>query len=133
MLSDNFTPSGGNSEDFCDCAHLQVEQVRLLDRFSNKSTHGTLYLTATHLIFVESSSNNTPAGAQEIWVSPPTSMLDCFIGYKCTQGLNTLHKIAAVYATVEMAVLHNVAVAAFHVLLKAAIEFLPQSSDDKRK
>uniref|UniRef100_A0A674MXB3 Myotubularin related protein 6 n=1 Tax=Takifugu rubripes TaxID=31033 RepID=A0A674MXB3_TAKRU len=36
-----------------------VEQVRLLDRFSNKSTHGTLYLTATHLIFVESSSNNT--------------------------------------------------------------------------
>lgn len=133
MLSDNFTPSGGNSEDFCDCAHLQVEQVRLLDRFSNKSTHGTLYLTATHLIFVESSSNNTPAGAQEIWVSPPTSMLDCFIGYKCTQGLNTLHKIATVYATVEMAVLHNVAVAAFHVLLKAAIEFLPQSSDDKRK
>uniref|UniRef100_A0A673B6E9 Myotubularin phosphatase domain-containing protein n=1 Tax=Sphaeramia orbicularis TaxID=375764 RepID=A0A673B6E9_9TELE len=37
---------------------LQVEQVRLLDRFSNKSTNGTLYLTATHLIFVESSSNN---------------------------------------------------------------------------
>uniref|UniRef100_A0A674NHC3 Myotubularin related protein 6 n=1 Tax=Takifugu rubripes TaxID=31033 RepID=A0A674NHC3_TAKRU len=45
-----------------------VEQVRLLDRFSNKSTHGTLYLTATHLIFVESSSNNTLAGAQEIWI-----------------------------------------------------------------
>uniref|UniRef100_H3CJM6 Myotubularin related protein 6 n=1 Tax=Tetraodon nigroviridis TaxID=99883 RepID=H3CJM6_TETNG len=46
----------------------KVEQVRLLDRFSNKSTHGTLYLTATHLIFVESSSNNSPAGAQEIWI-----------------------------------------------------------------
>uniref|UniRef100_A0A3Q3VTZ3 Myotubularin phosphatase domain-containing protein n=1 Tax=Mola mola TaxID=94237 RepID=A0A3Q3VTZ3_MOLML len=37
----------------------KVEQVRLLDRFSNKSTNGTLYLTATHLIFVEGSSNNT--------------------------------------------------------------------------
>lgn len=47
----------------------QVEQVRLLDRFSNKSTHGTLYLTATHLIFVESSSNNSASAAQEIWVS----------------------------------------------------------------
>lgn len=82
MLSDNFTLSGGDIEDFCNCAHLQVEQVRLLDRFSNKSTHGTLYLTATHLIFVESSSNNTPAGAQEIWVSTATvltSMLDGFI------------------------------------------------------
>lgn len=87
MLSDNFTPSREDIEDFCDCAHLQVEQVRLLDRFSNKSTHGTLYLTATHLIFVESSSNNTPAGAQEIWVSTATvltSMLDSFIWYKCT-------------------------------------------------
>lgn len=80
------TPSGGTSGDFCDCALLQVEQVRLLDRFSNKSTHGTLYLTATHLIFVESSSNNTPAGAQEIWVSSClrtaaalTSVLDRFI------------------------------------------------------
>uniref|UniRef100_A0A673B6B9 Myotubularin phosphatase domain-containing protein n=1 Tax=Sphaeramia orbicularis TaxID=375764 RepID=A0A673B6B9_9TELE len=48
---------------------LQVEQVRLLDRFSNKSTNGTLYLTATHLIFVESSSNNLTSAAQEIWVS----------------------------------------------------------------
>lgn len=59
----------GNDNNVCECARLQVEQVRLLDRFSNKSTHGTLYLTATHLIFVESSSSNTPAGAQEIWVS----------------------------------------------------------------
>lgn len=46
----------------------KVEQVRLLDRFSNKSTSGTLYLTATHLIFVESSSNNSAAAAQEIWI-----------------------------------------------------------------
>ncbi|XP_036934246.1 myotubularin-related protein 6 isoform X1 [Acanthopagrus latus] len=47
---------------------LQVEQVRLLDRFSNKSTNGTLYLTATHLIFVESSSNNSTSAGQEIWI-----------------------------------------------------------------
>ncbi|XP_071369241.1 myotubularin-related protein 6 [Centroberyx affinis] len=46
----------------------KVEQVRLLDRFSNKSTSGTLYLTATHLIFVENSSNNSTAAAQEIWI-----------------------------------------------------------------
>ncbi|XP_072306731.1 myotubularin-related protein 6 [Eucyclogobius newberryi] len=45
----------------------KVEQVRLMDRFSNKSTNGTLYLTATHLIFVESSINSSTA-AQEIWI-----------------------------------------------------------------
>ncbi|KAI1891271.1 hypothetical protein AGOR_G00142060 [Albula goreensis] len=42
----------------------KVEQVKLLDRFSNKCTTGDLHLTATHLIFVE----NTSAGAQEIWI-----------------------------------------------------------------
>ncbi|XP_055784238.1 myotubularin-related protein 6-like [Salvelinus fontinalis] len=42
----------------------KVEQVRLLDRFSNKSTSGTLHLTATHLIFVESNAD----AAQEIWI-----------------------------------------------------------------
>uniref|UniRef100_A0A669ESG8 Myotubularin related protein 6 n=1 Tax=Oreochromis niloticus TaxID=8128 RepID=A0A669ESG8_ORENI len=47
---------------------LQVEQVRLLDRFSNKSIHGTLYLTATHLIFVESNSNNSASAGQEVWI-----------------------------------------------------------------
>ncbi|TNN84639.1 Myotubularin-related protein 6 [Liparis tanakae] len=46
----------------------KVEQVKLLDRFSNKFTNGTLYLTATHLIFVESSSNNSTSAAQEIWI-----------------------------------------------------------------
>ncbi|XP_041670283.1 myotubularin-related protein 6 [Cheilinus undulatus] len=46
----------------------KVEQVRLLDRFSNKSTNGTLYLTATHLIFVESSSNNSTSAGQEVWI-----------------------------------------------------------------
>uniref|UniRef100_A0A671QLR1 Uncharacterized protein n=1 Tax=Sinocyclocheilus anshuiensis TaxID=1608454 RepID=A0A671QLR1_9TELE len=30
----------------------KVEQVKLLDRFSNKSVIGTLHLTATHLIFI---------------------------------------------------------------------------------
>uniref|UniRef100_A0A672Q3R3 Myotubularin-related protein 6-like n=1 Tax=Sinocyclocheilus grahami TaxID=75366 RepID=A0A672Q3R3_SINGR len=42
----------------------KVEQVKLLDRFSNKSVIGTLHLTATHLIFVESNSTS----AQEIWI-----------------------------------------------------------------
>ncbi|XP_066555092.1 phosphatidylinositol-3,5-bisphosphate 3-phosphatase MTMR6 isoform X2 [Amia ocellicauda] len=42
----------------------KVEQVKLLDRFSNKFTSGTLYLTATHLLFIEASDNN----AQEIWI-----------------------------------------------------------------
>uniref|UniRef100_A0A4W5K9U9 Myotubularin related protein 6 n=1 Tax=Hucho hucho TaxID=62062 RepID=A0A4W5K9U9_9TELE len=45
----------------------KVEQVRLLERFSNKSTSGTLHLTATHLIFVESNNAATTA-AQEIWI-----------------------------------------------------------------
>lgn len=42
----------------------KVEQVKLLDRFSNKCTTGDLHLTATHLIFVESAS----ASAQEVWI-----------------------------------------------------------------
>ncbi|KAG5850360.1 myotubularin-related protein 6 isoform X2 [Anguilla rostrata] len=42
----------------------KVEQVKLQDRFSNKCTTGDLHLTATHLIFVESTSAN----AQEIWI-----------------------------------------------------------------
>lgn len=42
----------------------KVEQVKLLDRFSNKSTTGTLHLTATHLIFVE----NNAASSQEVWI-----------------------------------------------------------------
>ncbi|KAJ8375607.1 hypothetical protein SKAU_G00061870 [Synaphobranchus kaupii] len=42
----------------------KVDQVKLLDRFSNKCTTGDLHLTATHLIFVESTS----ASAQEIWI-----------------------------------------------------------------
>ncbi|MCI4391626.1 hypothetical protein PGIGA_G00136740 [Pangasianodon gigas] len=42
----------------------KVEQVKLVDRFSNKSTTGTLYLTASHLIFVDSNT----ASAQEIWI-----------------------------------------------------------------
>ncbi|GAA6083521.1 myotubularin-related protein 6, partial [Tachysurus ichikawai] len=42
----------------------KVEQVKLLDRFSNKLMTGTLYLTASHLIFMDS---NTPS-TQEIWI-----------------------------------------------------------------
>lgn len=72
------------------CA-VQVEQVRLVDRFSNKSTNGTLYLTATHLIFVESNSNNSASAGQEIWVSRfadhrvlPGSHVTWFCHQKCT-------------------------------------------------
>ncbi|KAG8452884.1 hypothetical protein GDO86_004615 [Hymenochirus boettgeri] len=41
----------------------KVEQVKLLDRFSpsNKSTSGTLYLTATHLLFIDTLK-------REIWI-----------------------------------------------------------------
>ncbi|XP_018421880.1 PREDICTED: myotubularin-related protein 6 [Nanorana parkeri] len=41
----------------------KVEQVKLLDRFSpsNKSSSGTLYLTATHLLFIDSQQ-------KEIWI-----------------------------------------------------------------
>ena len=43
---------------------FQVENVRLVDRHQNKkATSGTLYVTATHLIFVD------PAGKCERWVS----------------------------------------------------------------
>ncbi|XP_059820158.1 myotubularin-related protein 6 [Hypanus sabinus] len=43
----------------------KVEQVKLLDRFgSNKSVLGTLYLTASHLIYRESTAVNP----KEIWI-----------------------------------------------------------------
>ncbi|XP_010849551.1 PREDICTED: myotubularin-related protein 6 [Bison bison bison] len=40
---------------------FQVEQVKLLDRFStsNKSLTGTLYLTATHLLFIDAHQKET--------------------------------------------------------------------------
>lgn len=45
---------------------LQVENVRLLDRVSpRRSRVGTLYLTATHSIFVESETG----GRSETWVT----------------------------------------------------------------
>ncbi|XP_076319449.1 phosphatidylinositol-3,5-bisphosphate 3-phosphatase MTMR8-like isoform X1 [Tachypleus tridentatus] len=41
----------------------KLENVRMLDRFnSKKPSLGTLYLTATHLIFVD------PEGKKETWV-----------------------------------------------------------------
>ena len=42
----------------------QIENVRMLDRYNNrKPSTGTLYLTATHLIFVD------PDDKKETWVS----------------------------------------------------------------
>lgn len=44
---------------------LQVENVKLLDRYANRKTaNGTLYLTATHLIYVDASSEVR----KETWV-----------------------------------------------------------------
>ncbi|KAH1021135.1 hypothetical protein HUJ04_010687 [Dendroctonus ponderosae] len=40
----------------------KVEKVRMLDRYSKSSSQGTLYLTATHLIFVN------PDAKKETWV-----------------------------------------------------------------
>lgn len=49
---------------------VQVENVRMIDRYNTKNpTVGTLYLTATHLIFVEPDSN------KETWVSGPLAPL----------------------------------------------------------
>lgn len=48
---------------FHDLFHPQVENVRMVDRFNNKnSIVGTLYLTATHLIFVDPEAN------KETWI-----------------------------------------------------------------
>ncbi|NWZ33413.1 MTMR8 protein, partial [Brachypodius atriceps] len=42
---------------FSSCVLLQVENVKLLDRYANrKAASGTLYLTATHLIYVDASA-----------------------------------------------------------------------------
>ncbi|KAG8014988.1 Myotubularin-related protein 7, partial [Nibea albiflora] len=51
---------------FCVCDPCQVENVRLLDRSSGqrKASTGTLYLSATHTIFVE----NNPETRKETWV-----------------------------------------------------------------
>jgi len=44
---------------------LQVENVKLLDRYaSRKAANGTLYLTATHLIYVDASAEVR----KETWV-----------------------------------------------------------------
>jgi hypothetical protein len=50
-----------------------VENVRLVDRYqSQKTTSGTLYVTATHLLFVD------PAGKRETWVSTIFNSKDLF-------------------------------------------------------
>ena len=51
--------------------YFQVDNVRLLDRHNlRKPAVGTLYLTATHLIFVD------PAGKKETWVITMQSLYD---------------------------------------------------------
>lgn len=52
---------------FCLCGPVQVDNVRLLERSSGqrKASVGTLYLSATHTIFVESN----PETRKETWVS----------------------------------------------------------------
>lgn len=48
---------------------LQVENVKLLDRYTNrKAAQGTLYLTATHLIYVEAAAEVR----KETWVRRDT-------------------------------------------------------------
>lgn len=53
--------------DVCVSDFVQVENVRLLDRSSGqrKASVGTLYLSATHTIFVE----NNPETRKETWVT----------------------------------------------------------------
>ena len=43
--------------------YLQVENVKMLNKYNNNYSSGTLYLTATHLIFVG------PDCKKETWVS----------------------------------------------------------------
>lgn len=51
---------------------LQVENVKLLDRYTNrKAANGTLYLTATHLIYVDASAEVR----KETWVCCDTGSL----------------------------------------------------------
>nr|XP_053627539.1 uncharacterized protein LOC128685079 isoform X2 [Cherax quadricarinatus] len=59
----------------------KVENVRLLDRFSNRKSTGTLYLTATHLIFVD------PDAKKETWVSvAPASPQESCMNVLLQQG-----------------------------------------------
>lgn len=69
-----------------DVHHSQVEQVKLLDRFSNKTITGTLHLTATHLIFVESNSTN----AQEIWVRERASLFYSCLRFSATSPCSSV-------------------------------------------
>lgn len=60
---------------------LQVEQVKLLDRFStsNKSLTGTLYLTATHLLFIDSSQRETWVRIMNACSSKAYALQDAFV------------------------------------------------------
>ncbi|KAK2184781.1 hypothetical protein NP493_253g03028 [Ridgeia piscesae] len=71
---------------------LQVDNVRLVDRYNlRKPIVGTLYLTATHLIFVD------PAGKKETWVlhmhiscadKLPLTTSGCPLQIRCKNFLN---------------------------------------------
>lgn len=57
----------------------QVENVRMIDRYNSKnSIVGTLYLTTTHLIFVDPEAN------KETWVSVPSNQFQYFNPFKAT-------------------------------------------------
>lgn len=76
----------------------KVENVKLLDRYSTKkSASGTLYLTATHLIYVETSNNNR----QETWVlhhhifsveKLPLTATGCPLNIRC-KNFHQLHLV----------------------------------------
>lgn len=58
----------------CRVSVFQVENVRMLDRFnSRKSSTGSLYLTATHLIFFD------PDRKKETWVKKTTQKTYLFV------------------------------------------------------
>jgi hypothetical protein len=59
---------------------IQVENVRMIDRYNSKnSIVGTLYLTATHLIFVDPEAN------KETWVSTVQLKAFFFIAVKAVK------------------------------------------------
>lgn len=68
---------------------LQVDNVRMIDRYNTKNpTIGTLYITATHIIFVDPETN------KETWVNDDTLILStlyshCFC-FRCSD-LQILH------------------------------------------
>ncbi len=108
--------------------YFQVDKVQLLDRYNpRKPAKGTLYLTATHLIFVD------PDGKKETWVSRrpllhescwkccsmciqwPIFFLIChYEGPKFTKSCNRT-KIAATDSSLSNSLLDSVAILLAHL------------------